>query len=560
MDFNNNMPTWSNEGAEPSSTLKTDGFKGGYKPPASVFNWFFSKVSKAITELQTKLSTAESTLSTNKVDKVTGKGLSTNDYTTAEKTKLAGVDTGANKTVVDTAMSNTSTNPVQNKTVYDELGKKVDKATGKGLSTNDYTTDEKTKLAGIATGANKTTVDSALSASSTNPVQNKAINTALGNKVDKVTGKGLSTNDYTTDEKNKLAGIAANANNYSLPTASETVLGGVKLGEGLKISSKGVLSAVGVDMSGKTFITYDDDPDVGETVTARAGATVFNASYGGSTFSVSNRQNAGNMATGMFSTAMNYSNMALGQCSFAAGVGNVANTLQFVAGKYNANNLGATNADSQSDNDTIFTVGCGTTTIYKNAFRITAAGKCRGASSFGSSGADFAEYFEWKDGNPNNEDRRGKFVTLDGDKIRFATADDDYILGVVSGTGAFIGNSSSEEWQGKYLKDVFGEYIMQNVVVPEHTDEETGEVISEHTVEQFKVNPDYDPTEEYISREFRKEWSPVGLLGQVITVDNGTCQPNGYCMPSTNGVATASDNGYRVMKRIDNTHILVLVK
>lgn len=39
-------------------------------------------------------------------------------------------------------------------------------------------------------------------------------------KVDKVDGKGLSTNDYTTTEKNKLAGIAPNANNYSHPTSS----------------------------------------------------------------------------------------------------------------------------------------------------------------------------------------------------------------------------------------------------------------------------------------------------------------------------------------------------
>lgn len=46
----------------------------------------------------------------------------------------------------------------------------VSKEDGKGLSTNDYTTAEKNKLAGIATGANKTTVDSALSSTSTNPV------------------------------------------------------------------------------------------------------------------------------------------------------------------------------------------------------------------------------------------------------------------------------------------------------------------------------------------------------------------------------------------------------
>lgn len=60
--------------------------------------------------------------------------------------------------------------------------------------------------------------------------------------VAKESGKGLSTNDYTTTEKNKLAGIANNANNYSLPTASSTVLGGVKVGANLSISS-GVLSA-----------------------------------------------------------------------------------------------------------------------------------------------------------------------------------------------------------------------------------------------------------------------------------------------------------------------------
>ena len=66
-------------------------------------------------------------------------------------------------------------------TLYDGLIKThitnttVAKETGKGLSTNDYTTTEKNKLAGIADGANKTIVDSALNTSSTNPVQNKII-------------------------------------------------------------------------------------------------------------------------------------------------------------------------------------------------------------------------------------------------------------------------------------------------------------------------------------------------------------------------------------------------
>lgn len=62
------------------------------------------------------------------------------------------------------------------------VGGKVDKVDGKGLSANDYTTDEKNKLAGIEAGANKTVVDTALSSTSTNPVQNKVINTALSGK------------------------------------------------------------------------------------------------------------------------------------------------------------------------------------------------------------------------------------------------------------------------------------------------------------------------------------------------------------------------------------------
>lgn len=146
-----------------------------------------------------------------KVDIVAGKVLSSNDYTNDEKTKLANIAEGANKTIVDTALSETSTNPVQNKVINTALSNKVSKEDGKGLSTNDYTTEEKTKLAGIAEGANKTIVDDEISTTSTNPIQNKIITAELNKKVNAVSGKGLSTNDYTTAEKTKLTGIAAGA-------------------------------------------------------------------------------------------------------------------------------------------------------------------------------------------------------------------------------------------------------------------------------------------------------------------------------------------------------------
>ena len=52
----------------------------------------------------------------------------------------------------------------------------------------------------------------------------KDFTSELNNKVDKVEGKQLSSNDYTTAEKNKLA----NLQNYTLPTATKNILGGVK--------------------------------------------------------------------------------------------------------------------------------------------------------------------------------------------------------------------------------------------------------------------------------------------------------------------------------------------
>lgn len=74
-------------------------------------------------------------------------------------------------------------------------------------------------------------------------------------KVDKVEDKGLSTNDYTTPEKNKLAAIEAEANKYVLPAATASALGGVKIGSNITLANGGtisitkanVTSALGVD-------------------------------------------------------------------------------------------------------------------------------------------------------------------------------------------------------------------------------------------------------------------------------------------------------------------------
>lgn len=109
--------------------------------------------------------------------------------------------------------------------IYDALSDKIDKVTGKGLSTNDFTDAYKTKLDGIESGAQANILDTVkINGTTISPVNkgvdisikvdgtsltpvSGGVNIDLSGKVDKITGKGLSTNDYTTAEKNKLAGI-----------------------------------------------------------------------------------------------------------------------------------------------------------------------------------------------------------------------------------------------------------------------------------------------------------------------------------------------------------------
>lgn len=164
-----------------------------------------------------------------------------NNYTTAEKTKLAGVESGAEVNVqadwaetdstsdafiknkpltdVDNALSDTSTDPVQNKVVKAALDEKVDKVAGMQLSQNSYTNGEKEKLASIATGATNVTVDSAISQNSDNPVSSKAIYTELSKKVNSSGSKQLSDENFTSEEKTKLAGIQNGATNVSIDAA-----------------------------------------------------------------------------------------------------------------------------------------------------------------------------------------------------------------------------------------------------------------------------------------------------------------------------------------------------
>ena len=269
-------------------------------------------------------------------------------------------------------------------------------------------------------------------------------------------------------------------------------------------------------------------------------------------------------AAGDYSHSQGNFTQAAGEYAFVGGQYNIANANQTVFGKY-ADTSGSTDkggVDSVSaTTGSLFIVGNGTGEDARtNVFRASASGRCYGSQAFGSSGADYAEFFEWLDGNPDNEDRRGIFVTLDGEYIRVATNEDDFILGVISATPSVIGDVHSESWKDMYLRDVFGERITEVVTVPESVDEGTGKTIPEHTETRWILNPEYDSSKGYLSRDERQEWAAVGLMGKLIVSDDGTCKVNGYCSVSSNGTATASDTGYRVMKRIDDTHIKILFR
>lgn len=98
-------------------------------------------------------------------------------------------------------------------------------------------------------------------------------------KVDKVEGKGLSTNDYTTPEKNKLAAIEAKANKYVLPAATASALGGVKIGSNITLANGGTISIT------KANVTSALGVDPTTTYVKKAGDTMTGALTNSSTIS-----------------------------------------------------------------------------------------------------------------------------------------------------------------------------------------------------------------------------------------------------------------------------------
>lgn len=161
---------------------------------------------------------------------------------------------------------------------------------------------DKKKLDEIAEKATAVTVDDKFTANSANPVQSKVIQTEfnsvrtlvsdtesslqgkidqvsanlssaqttlqanIDDKVDKVEGKGLSTNDFTTAEKEKLAGLS----NYTLPTANADALGGIKIGYS---GTTERTYAVQLDTNSKAYVNVPWTDDTNQKITAKSGGS-----------------------------------------------------------------------------------------------------------------------------------------------------------------------------------------------------------------------------------------------------------------------------------------------
>lgn len=146
---------------------------------------------------------------------------------------------------VDSSLSSTSTNPVQNKIIKSELDKKAERDVVNTTTNGLMSVADKKKLDGIAAGANKITVDDALNATSKNPVQNQAVYAELNNKLSK-SGGTINGSVWVNSDSNESVSISAGrvvADDWVNATS------GITIGKG---SSAGAFVSLRCDRSSDT--------------------------------------------------------------------------------------------------------------------------------------------------------------------------------------------------------------------------------------------------------------------------------------------------------------------
>lgn len=203
-----------------------------------------------------------------------------------------------------------------------------------------------------------------------------------------------------------------------------------------------------------------------------------------------------------------------------------------------------------------------------------------------TSNADYAECFEWVDGNTTNEDRIGYFVQLIGDKIQYAKSTND-VIGITSGTSCIVGDSSPNKWHKINKTDNLGRALLRPYYVDKVEavlkkyrisinieDKDIKEIINDLKKKvPFSIlteiknlqpiyttisNDIYINNNKYIPRNIRKEWAPVGLIGKIYVYDDGKCIPGEKC-DCINGIAVPGTK-WQVLSRNSPNTIRILFK
>ena len=276
------------------------------------------------------------------------------------------------------------------------------------------------------------------------------------------------------------------------------------------------------------------------------------------------------VASGGRSHAEGYKTEARGNYSHAGGYYSIANgDFQMVMGRYNSESATGGNGD-------FFIIGAGSSPDSRsNAFRISNAGNVYAKGNYNSSGADYAEFIRpWTDGNPDNEDRVGYFVTVKDGYLHKAESG-DYIVGITSGNPSVVGNSD-EEYYWRWERDEFNRIVYEEVEeYTEKFDEEGNQVLEDgkpvmiptgRIEKRMKQAAGYDRSlqNSYVERKDRPEWDYVGMIGVLQVRDDGTCIVGRYCRCGDGGVATlAAARGfdtYMVLERIADNIVSVILK
>ncbi|AGE59994.1 Chlorovirus glycoprotein repeat domain-containing protein [Acanthocystis turfacea Chlorella virus WI0606] len=172
-----------------------------------------------------------------------------------------------------------------------------------------------------------------------------------------------------------------------------------------------------------------------------------------------------------------------------------------------------------------------------NVFRVQGNGRTYTLGGTVTTGADYAEMFQW-DKVPS-EDTRGKTVVLTGKYIRLSTPEDDPldIFGIVSTMPSVVGDAHWSYWKDKYRNDKFGNQILEPVQYVSNIADDTDRVVYDGTsvvpdgyeiiTEKTPIlNPVFNPSLQYIPRESRPEWAPIGLVGKLRVLPGQVVNPS----------------------------------